>query len=94
MEPDSCVNRGGYVKYVLDDGKELTFQHTLVGADASVAFHHGIPCVDRHCTWTCSNGLTGFSNFETSSNIQAPDRRPGFLVDGIIDDGFWDPRST
>jgi len=89
MEADSAVNRGGSVKYVLDNGEELTFEHTPVRAKACVSFHHGIPCVDRICRFTCSNGLSGFSNFESSSNIQAGERRPGTLVDGIIDDGIF-----
>ncbi|KAH0829761.1 hypothetical protein FOPE_10156 [Fonsecaea pedrosoi] len=91
MEADGCVNRGGRVKYVLDSDEVLIFEHTPVEAKAAVAYHHGIPCVDRICSFKCSNGLAGFSNFETSNNIQAGERRPGLLVDGLMEDGFWTP---
>lgn len=88
MEIDSCVNRGGHVKFTLTTGEVLDVEITAVpGHKASVCYHHDIPCVDRHCTFEC-NGLHGFCNFESSSNVQHGKKKPGTLIDGVIGDGF------
>lgn len=88
MEIDSCVNRGGHVRFTLTTGEVLDVEITAIpGHKAAVCYHHDIPCVDRHCTFEC-NGLRGFCNFESSSNAQHGKKRPRTLVGGVIDDGF------
>ncbi|KAH7086120.1 kinase-like domain-containing protein [Paraphoma chrysanthemicola] len=88
MEADSQVNRGGAVKYRLTTGEELHFTHTPVGVPAAVSHHHGLNCVDRICKFECSNGLQGFSCFETSCNVRRESARPATFTDGIADDGL------
>jgi len=89
MEMDSCINRGGRVKFTLTSGEVLDVECTAVPAKCLVCYHHDIACVDRICKFTCANnGTSGFANFESSSNIQFGKRKPAQLVGGVIDDGF------
>ncbi|KAF2817360.1 uncharacterized protein BDZ99DRAFT_457100 [Mytilinidion resinicola] len=89
MEMDSCINRGGRVKFTLTTGEVLDVECTAVPAKCLVCYHHDIACVDRICKFMCaSNGTSGFANFESSSNIQFGKRKPIALVGGVIEDGF------
>ncbi|OCK74033.1 kinase-like protein [Lepidopterella palustris CBS 459.81] len=88
MEMDSCINRGGRVKFSLTSGEMVEVECNAVPAKCIVCYHHDIACVDRICKFKSSNGFEGFANFESSSNIQFGKRRPVNLVDGVIEDGF------
>ncbi|KAM5350068.1 hypothetical protein ACJ41O_006573 [Fusarium nematophilum] len=89
MEVDSCTNRGGRLKMVLTTGEELDIEIEAAAPKASVCWHLGMACVDRICTFRCKqNGVQGFANVESTSNIQFGARRPGTLVGGVIENGF------
>ncbi|TPX13665.1 uncharacterized protein E0L32_005868 [Thyridium curvatum] len=89
MEVDSCTNRGGRVRMELTTGEVLDIECEATAPKASVCWHLGMACVDRICSFKCKqNGVSGFANVESTSNIQMGDRKPGTLVAGIIENGF------
>ncbi|KAH7142146.1 hypothetical protein EDB81DRAFT_797940 [Dactylonectria macrodidyma] len=89
MEVDSCTIRGGRLKMVLTTGEELDIEMEAAAPKASVCWHLGMACVDRICTFKCKqNGVQGFANVESTSNIQLGTRRPRTLVGGVIENGF------
>ncbi|KAL4808797.1 kinase-like domain-containing protein [Aspergillus unguis] len=88
MEADSQVNRGGEVTYTLTTGEKLHFVHKPATPAACVSPYLGLNCVDRICRFECSNGLRGFSCFETTCNIKRLSARPTKFLGGIADDGF------
>jgi hypothetical protein len=89
VEIDGAMNRGGHVKFTLKSGEEFDVEmKPYPDAKASVCYHHGVACVDRLCSFTCKN-WKGFSDFESTANMQYGKRRPTKYIDGIIDDGWF-----
>ncbi|OCL15385.1 hypothetical protein AOQ84DRAFT_370422 [Glonium stellatum] len=88
MEMDSCINRGRRVRFTLTTGEVLDVECNAVPTKGLVCYYNDIACADRICKFQCSNGYSGFANFECSSNIQFGKRRPVKLVDGVMENGF------
>ncbi|KAL6400868.1 hypothetical protein AUP68_16586 [Ilyonectria robusta] len=89
MEVDSCSTRGGRLKMVLTTGENLDIECEAVAGKATVCWHLGMACVDRLCRFNCKeNGVEGFANVESTSNVQFGMRKPGNLVGGVIENGL------
>lgn len=90
MSDESLTNRGGRIDMELVTGEKFVIDWEPV-AKAYVSWHRGIACVDRLCSFHAagdSKEFRGFGDFESTANFHAGQREPGFLIDGILKDGF------
>ncbi len=86
IEADAATNRGGHLHIELADGEVIELECTPV-AKGLASYHHGVCCMDVLCKFSYQ-GVEGFCDFESTSNIQHGKRRPGKFTNAIIEDGF------
>ena len=87
---DSLINRGGKFDVELVTGEKFLVEWKPV-AKGAVSWHRGVASVDRLCSFRAvgeGKEYSGFGDYESTSNFHSGKRAPGFLIDGIVKDGF------
>jgi hypothetical protein len=87
MEVDGITHRGGIVRMSLVNGEALEIVAEPL-ARGVASYHHGVVCYDMLCKAAVGEQI-GICDFETSNNSQAGVNRPTNLVNGVIDNGFY-----
>ena len=87
IEVDGITHRGGTVNMTLVNGQTWQIVATPL-AKGIASFHHDVVCYDTLCQATIGDRV-GICDFETSNNSQGGSRKPGGLINGIIDNGYY-----